>query len=87
MYKKLIEYLPAFMQGFAEMKEITNAEDAEMDRLQTGVRQILSNAFIEDADEETISLLEENKTEIFYTYNGNLTFSCDGYSITYTQGD
>lgn len=41
----------------------------------------------EPADEETISLLEENKTEIFYTYNGNLTFSCDGYSITYTQGD
>ena len=41
----------------------------------------------EPADEETISLLEENKTEIFYTYNGNLTFSCDGYDITYTQQD
>lgn len=37
----------------------------------------------EPADEETVSLLEKNKTEIFYTYNGNLTFSCDGYDITY----
>lgn len=89
MYKKLIEYLPAFMQGFAEMKEITNAEDAEMDRLQTGVRQILSNAFIEDADEDGVERyenilkitppasdsLEARKIRIINRWNDKLPYS------------
>lgn len=35
----------------------------------------------EPADEETIQILENNNTQIFYTYNGDITFKCDGYNI------
>lgn len=36
----------------------------------------------EPAEEKTVKLLEDNDTEIFYTYNGDINFHSDGYEVT-----
>ena len=56
--KKLIEYLPEFMQTFAEMKEIMRAEDEEITAIDENLQKILDNAFIEDCDEYGIRKYE-----------------------------
>ncbi len=33
------------------------------------------------ADDKLIKILDENKVDTFFTYNGTITFTCDGYSI------
>lgn len=56
--KKLIEYLPPFMRDFAEIKEIMNVEDAELDILNKKMWSVLDNCFIEDCDEYGIKKYE-----------------------------
>lgn len=57
--KKLIEYLPAFMQQFVEMKEIMKMEDIEVDRIESNIQKVLDNAFLKDCDEYGIKKYEE----------------------------
>ncbi|MCI8409091.1 MAG: DUF2313 domain-containing protein [Lachnospiraceae bacterium] len=58
-HKKLIEYLPAFMQQFVEMKEIMKMEDIEVDRIESNIQKVLDNAFMNDCDEYGIKKYEE----------------------------
>lgn len=56
--KKLTEYLPPFMQQFAEIKEIMEAEDVVMDSIQNMTGNILDNAFIKDCNIQGIKRYE-----------------------------
>lgn len=56
--KKLLEYLPDFMKQFLEMKEIMQTEDKEMDIVDSSIKKVLDNAFIEDCDEIGIKKYE-----------------------------
>lgn len=56
--KRLTEYLPLFMQQFAEFKEITKAEEPWMDNIQEQAGGILDNAFIEDCGIQGIKRYE-----------------------------
>lgn len=49
--RKLIHYLPHFMQEYLEMQEIMNAEQVEIDRLWLNAEDALSNQFILEAKE------------------------------------
>lgn len=57
--KKLIEYLPTFMQQFAEIKQIMQVEDTEMDKVENSIWKVFDNAFIDDCDEYGIKKYEE----------------------------
>ena len=48
--KKLIEYQSSFMRKFAEIKELMEAGDKEMDLLDKCIQRALNNAFIMDSD-------------------------------------
>lgn len=56
--KKLIEYLPPFMQQFPEMQEIMKTQNLETDRINKNMLAILDNAFIEDCNEYGIKKYE-----------------------------
>lgn len=49
--KRLIEYLPDFMQKFSEMKEIMRVTNMESDQIYSLIGKILDEAFIEDCTE------------------------------------
>ncbi len=55
---KLLDYLPDFMKQFLEIKEIMQAEDKEMDEIDSNIQRGLDNAFIESCDEYGISKYE-----------------------------
>lgn len=57
--KKLIDYLPPIMQNFKEIKEITNAEQKEVDLIDGEISKVLDNAFIESCDEYGIQRYEK----------------------------
>ena len=56
--KRLIEYLPSVMQGFAEFKAIMQAENTETDLVDGNIQRVLDNAFIELCDEYGIKKYE-----------------------------
>ncbi len=39
----------------------------------------------ESASDRTLKILNDKKTDIFFSYNGNITFSCDGYKIKHSE--
>lgn len=49
--KKLIEYLPRFMQNFSELKELLRVANEETDLIHTQIGRILDEAFIESCTE------------------------------------
>lgn len=49
--KKLIEYLPQFMQNFSELKELLRVVNIETDSINILIQKILDEAFIEDCTE------------------------------------
>lgn len=55
---KLIDYLPPFMQQFAEIKEIMRVEDRELEGIDANVQRVLDNGFIEDCNEYGIQKYE-----------------------------
>lgn len=57
--KKLIEYLPEFLQGFREYRLIFDAEQKEMDRAQMRISNLLSDLFTDTATEEGIARREK----------------------------
>lgn len=87
--KKLIEYLPEFMQTFTEMKEIMRAEDEEITAIDENLQKILDNAFIEDCDEygirkyetllgimaSTEDTLESRKSKVLIRWNSNVPYT------------
>ena len=56
--KKLIEYLPPFMQQFPEMQEIMKTQNIETDRINKNMLSVLDNAFIQDCNEYGIKKYE-----------------------------
>ena len=56
--RKLINYLPQFMQEYFEMQKIMEAEQAEIDLLWTAVDNALADQFILDATESGIKRWE-----------------------------
>ena len=56
--KKLIEYLPTFMQQFPEMQEIMKTQNVETDILNKNIFEVLDNAFIEECNEYGIKKYE-----------------------------
>lgn len=55
---KLIEHLPPIMQQFAEMQQITAAEDKEIEHIEEVKNTVFQNAFIESCDEKGIERFE-----------------------------
>ena len=88
-HKKLIEYLPAFMQQFVEMKEIMKMEDIEVDRIESNIQKVLDNAFMKDCDEDGIKkyekllhitpdkedTLESRRTRVLLRWNDTLPYT------------
>ena len=58
MAKKMIDYLPPFMQQFEEMKQLMQSEDKQVAALNMDTTKILRNAFIETSDAEGIERFE-----------------------------
>ena len=56
--KKLIEYLPDFMQKFSEIKELMRVSNIESDRIYPLIGKCLDEAFIEDCSEYGIRKYE-----------------------------
>lgn len=56
--RKLIEYLPDFMQKFSEIKELMQAANMETDRIYPLIGKSLDEAFIEDCSEYGIRKYE-----------------------------
>lgn len=56
--KRLVEYLPDFMQKFSEIQEITGAEDREIEEIEKSIEKCLANCFIRDCDEYGIKKYE-----------------------------
>lgn len=56
--KRLIDYLPPFMQDFAEIKAIMKTENPELDQAWLTVRIPLADAFIMDCDEYALKKYE-----------------------------
>ena len=56
--KRLIDYLPTFMQDFAEIKAIMRTEQPELDRAWVDILIPLADAFIMDCDERSIEKYE-----------------------------
>lgn len=56
--KRLIDYLPPFMQGFAEVKAVMRTEQPELDRAWLDIQVPLADAFIMDCDEYGIKKYE-----------------------------
>lgn len=56
--KRLIDYLPPFMQDFAEIKAIMRTEQPELDRAWLDIQIPLADAFIMDCDEYGIKKYE-----------------------------
>lgn len=57
--KRLIEYLPDFMQNFSEIKELMRVTNIESDRIYPLIGRILDEAFIEDCSEHGIQKYEK----------------------------
>lgn len=57
--KKLIDYLPPFIQQFIEMQKIMEAANISTDEIDRNIEGTWNNAFILDADEIGISKYEE----------------------------
>lgn len=55
----LIDYLPAVVKHFREMKEICAAEQPEIDNINQEIDRLLANRFISKADEEGIEHYEK----------------------------
>lgn len=87
--KKLIEYLPPFMQSFREIQEIMEAEDKMVDDFDVKMAQLLDNAFISDCDEYGIQkyekalgifpgesdTLEERKARVLIRWNDYIPYT------------
>ena len=57
--RKLIQYLPQFMQDYLEIQEITKAEQPEVDLAWDGAENALADQFILDATEYGVSRWEK----------------------------
>jgi len=57
-HKKVIEYLPEFIQEYREVKELVNSEQVELDELWVEQTNTLNNSFVMDADEAGVTRYE-----------------------------
>jgi len=87
--KRLIEYLPRFMQDFSELKELLNITNGETDAINTQVGRILDEAFIDDCTEYGIKkyesicgilpadtdTLEERKARVKIKWNDSIPYT------------
>ena len=56
--KRLLDFLPPFMQQFKEIIAITGTEQVWMDRIDVDIAQVIDNAFIETCNEYGIQKYE-----------------------------
>lgn len=87
--RALIDYLPPFMQTFKEFKEITGAEQVDMEQANLDIGRIIDEAFIEDCDEygikkyesiigilpEDTDTLADRKARVLIRWNDTLPYS------------
>ena len=87
--RKLINYLPHFMQTYGEMKTIMEVEQTEIDRLWSRIENALSDQFILEATENGVKrwesmlgispkdtdTLDERKFRILTKLNAELPFT------------
>ena len=56
--RKLIHYLPPFMQEYTELQEVMKAEQPEIDLLWIATKEMFADQFIQDATENGVSRWE-----------------------------
>ena len=56
--RKLIDYLPQFMQNYVEMQEIMRTEQTEVDRLWLEIENAFADQFIQEATERGVNRWE-----------------------------
>ena len=89
MNRQLIGYLPPFMQDYAEIRAIMQAEQPEADSLSAGVSDVWNNQFLFDSTEEGVKrrermlgisskgteTLDERKFRIYALLNQELPYT------------
>lgn len=97
--RKLIEYLPAYMQGYEEVSERMNAEQSEVDSLWNAIENAFMDQFVMDATENGVSrwekilkvfpkateTLDERKFRIITLINQQLPYTLRSLEQTLTQ--
>lgn len=85
----IIKYLPEFMQKYKEIKQITNAENAEFSLIWDKLKQEFENQFIKTCDVDGIILFEKllsikNSTDIDLNIRKFNVLSKFGTDLPYT---
>lgn len=87
--KKLIEYLPPFMQSFKEIQEICRVENARVNEIDKDIARLLDEAFISDCDgygirkyenmlgilPEAADSLEDRKARVLVRWNDFIPYT------------
>ena len=97
--RKLIDYLPAYMQEYEEIEKLTDVEQSEVDRLWIAVENALADQFVMDATEYGVSrwesvlnvspkatdTLDERKFRILTLLNRQLPYTLRSMEQVLTQ--
>lgn len=59
MDRKLIDYLPPFIQGYKEIKAIMDTEQVDAEKAWTDAENVLADQFVQDATENGVSRYEK----------------------------
>lgn len=57
--RKLLDYLPEFIKEYAEMRQLMEAQQPDVDAFNDGVARVWANQFLSDADEYGVSRWEK----------------------------
>lgn len=91
MDRKLIDYLPIFIQNYGEMSTIMNAEQVSVEKAWTGAENVMNDQFVTEATENGVKrwesilgivpkatyTLEERKFNILARLNEQLPYTME----------
>lgn len=91
MDRQLIDYLPPFIQNYAEIKQIMNAEQPDIEGLWSSVEGVMNDQFVTEASENGVKrwesilditpkgtyTLEERKFNVLVRLNEQLPYTID----------
>lgn len=102
MERKLIDYLPLFIQSYSEIKEIMDAEQVNVEKTWTGATDVMNDQYILDATENGVKrwesilkitpkatyTLDERKFNILARLNWQLPYTIESlrYALTVLCG-
>lgn len=99
MDRKLIDYLPIFIQNYAEIEEIMNAEQISIESAWIAAENVMNDQFVTEATENGVSrwehilsitpkatyTLDERKFNILVRLNEQLPYTLESLKIALTS--